>query len=233
MLEIVTRNYNFNNENVRLFEIATVYIPTTPDKLPDEKKVMSIGMYGDCDFYALKGVCENILKLADVKNISYKAVTDNTSFHPGRCAEILADGKVIGTFGQIHPLTASNYGVDAAVYAAELDFDAIFDMMNGEKLYTPLPKFPATTRDFSFVCDEALEVGTLQAVMSNAGGKLVESVNLFDIYRGPQIGENKKSVSFRVTLRAADRTLTVEEAEKAASKILSALEKELGISLRA
>ena len=233
MMEVITRNYNFNNENVRLFEIATVYIPTTPDKLPNENKVLSVGMYGDCDFYTLKGVCENIFKLADIKNIEYKAVSTDPSYHPGRCAAIYANGKQVGIFGQVHPLTLANYGIDAPVYAAELDFDAIFDMMNGQKLYTPLPKFPATTRDFSFVCDEVLEVGTIQSTMSRAGGKLVESVSLFDIYRGPQVGENKKSVSLRVVLRAADRTLTVEEADKAAGKILATLEKELGLSLRA
>ncbi len=233
MMEILTRNYNFNNPNVRLFEIATVYIPTEADKLPDENKVISVGMYGDCDFYTLKGVCENILKMASIDNAEYVAVSDNVSYHPGRCAEIRVGDKVIGVLGQVHPLTAQNYALDTAVYAAELDFDAIFAMMATEKLYTPLPKFPATTRDFSFVCDESLEVGTIQKAMKSAGGKLVESVALFDIYRGPQLGANKKSVSMRVTLRAADRTLTVEEAEKTATKILEALDKQLGISLRA
>ncbi len=233
MMEILTRNYNFNNQNVRLFEIATVYIPTEADKLPNENKVISVGMYGDCDFYTLKGVCENVLKMASIENADYVAISDNVSYHPGRCAEIRVDGKTIGVLGQVHPLTAQNYALDTPVYAAELDFDAIFSMMATEKLYTPLPKFPATTRDFSFVCDESLEVGTIQKAMKVAGGKLVESVALFDIYRGPQLGAQKKSVSMRVTLRAADRTLTVEEAEKTASKILNALEKQLGISLRA
>jgi phenylalanyl-tRNA synthetase beta chain len=106
-------------------------------------------------------------------------------------------------------------------------------MMNETKLYTALPKFPATTRDFSFVCDEALEVGTLKQEMTKAGGKLVEGVELFDIYRGPQVGENKKSVSLRVTLRASDRTLTIEEAEKVSAKILRGIEHNLGITLRA
>ena len=138
---------------------------------------------------------------------------------------------VVGSLGQIHPLTQDNYGFDKAVYAAELDFDAIFSMMATEKMYKPLPKFPATTRDFSFVCDEALEVGKIEKVMKDAGGKLVEDIALFDIYRGIQVGKNRKSVSFRVTLRAADRTLTVEEAEKVSGKILAALEKQLGIDL--
>jgi len=232
ILEVIARNYNFNNENVSLFEIATVYIPTGVDTLPDEKKVICSAMYGDCDFYTMKAVCENIFKLAAVKKISFKAISDNPSYHPGRCAEIIANGTVVGTLGQIHPVVAQNYGVNTAIYACELDFDTIFGMMNDTKLYTPLPKFPATTRDFSFVCDESLEVGNIKEEMAKAGGKLVEDIALFDIYRGQQVGENKKSVSLRVTLRAADRTLTVEEAEKVSSKILSAMEKNLGITIR-
>jgi len=140
--------------------------------------------------------------------------------------------QIVGILGQVHPLVMQNYGVDTAVYAAELDFDAIFALMKEEKLYKPLPKFPATTRDFSFVCDEALEVGTIESAMQKAGGKLVESVALFDIYRGPQVGENRKSVSMRVTLRATDRTLTVEEAEKISNKILTALNEQFQITLR-
>ena len=233
ILEVTARNRNFNNENVRLFEIATVYIPTGENTLPNENKVICAAMYGDCDFYSMKGVCENILKLAARKDFSVMSISDNPSYHPGRCAQLIANGKVVGVLGQIHPLTAQNYDIDLPVYACELDFDAIFGMMSETKLYTPLPKFPATTRDFSFVCEEAIEVGTISAEMAKAGGKLVESIALFDIYRGPQVGENKKSVSMRVTLRAADRTLTVEEAEKVSSKILAALEKNLGITIRA
>ena len=233
MLEVLARNYNFNNANVRLFEVATVYIPTTPDKLPDENKVISFGMYGACDFYTAKGVCENILSLAQIKNFDIVATQENISYHPGRCAKILVGDKCIGIFGEIHPLTLKNYDINLPVYAAELDFDTIFALMDPNKVYSPLPKYPATTRDFSFVCDEALEVGTIFKEVKKAGGKLVEDISLFDIYRGPQVGENKKSVSIRVTLRASDRTLTVEEAEKSASKILKAMEQQLGISLRA
>ena len=232
MLEVIARNYNFNNADVRLFEIATVYLPTAPDALPDEKKVISVGMYGNCDFYTLKGVCENVLKLAAIENYDIASYSENISYHPGRCAVITVDGKQIGIFGQLHPATQSNYGVDTPVYAAELDFETIFELMKPIKQYTPLPKYPASTRDFSFLCDESLEVGKIMAVMKNAGGKTVESVNLFDIYRGKQIGDNKKSVSMRVILRAPDRTLTVEETEKTSAKILAALEKELGITLR-
>ena len=233
MLEIITRNYNFNNANVRLFEVATVYVPTGKDTLPEENKVLTVGMYGDCDFFTVKGICENILKLAGIQGVKITSDDTNPSYHPGRCARIYADNELFGVLGQIHPAIAQNYDVNTAVYAAELDFDKIFERMIPEKLYTPLPKFPATTRDFSFVCEETLEVGAIAEEMSKAGGKLVESVALFDIYRGPQVGENKKSVSMRVTLRAADRTLTVEEAEKTSAKILNALNKQFNITLRA
>jgi phenylalanyl-tRNA synthetase beta chain len=125
-----------------------------------------------------------------------------------------------------------NYGVSVDTYAAELDFDSIFERSNTEKHYKSLPKFPASTRDFSFVCDKELEVGKIEKIMATAGGKLVEDVKLFDIYTGPQVGANKKSVSLRVVLRAQDRTLTVEEAEKVSEKILKALDTQLGINLR-
>lgn len=233
LLEVLTRNSNFNNENVRLFEIATVYLPTGTDTLPIEAKVLTLGMYGDCDFFTVKGICENVLKSAGIDHPVFQADAANPSYHPGRCATIWIDKQCVGTLGQIHPLVMQNYGIHDAVYAAELDFDAIFEHMKAEKNYTPLPKFPATTRDFSFVCDEELPVGTIEEEIQKAGGKLVESITLFDIYRGKQVGENKKSVSMRVTLRATDRTLTVEEAEKTADKILAALNKQWNITLRA
>ncbi len=235
MMEVLARNNNFNNEAVRLFEIASIYLPKeSADELPDEKKVLTLGLYGGVDFYSLKGVCENLLALAGIKKATYTACSENPSYHPGRCASIqAADGTKIGIFGQAHPLMASNYGFSAPVFVAELDFDALFALAETEKVYAPLPKYPATTRDFSFVCPEELEVGAIMTVMEKAGGKLVESVALFDIYRGPQVGEGKKSVSLRVTLRASDRTLTVEEADKASKKILNDLKFKLGLELRA
>ena len=164
---------------------------------------------------------------------SYTAVKDNPSYHPGRCAKIVAEnGACLGVFGQAHPLMAENYGMNVPVYVAELSFDKIFAGANTKKSYKPLPKYPATTRDFSFVCDEDMEVGAIEGVMAKAGGKLVESVALFDIYRGPQVGEGKKSVSLRVTLRASDRTLTVEEADKVSKKILNDLKFKMGLELR-
>ena len=233
MMEVVARNNNFNNEDVILYEIAKIYLPKeSNNELPEEKNVLTVGAYGSTDFYALKGICENILGLAGVK-ATYRAYSESAAYHPGRCAEIVAEnGDVIGIFGQAHPLMAENYGMSIPVMIAELDFDGIFAIANTKKAYKSLPKYPATTRDFSFVCDEEMEVGAIEGVMAKAGGALVENVALFDIYRGAQVGEGKKSVSLRVTLRASDRTLTVEEADKVSKKILNDLKFKMGLELR-
>ncbi|MBE6620276.1 MAG: phenylalanine--tRNA ligase subunit beta [Ruminococcaceae bacterium] len=234
LLEVLARNNNFSNENVRLFEVASVYYPNEDDsQLPEEKKVLTVGAYGKIHFFAIKGMVENVLALAGIQKATYVSYSEDATYHPGRCAKVIAaDGTELGIFGQLHPLTAANYGIDTQAFVAALDFDAIFAHRAGTVEYKPLPKFPATTRDFSFVVDEAVEVGTLITTMTRAGGKLVEGVALFDIYRGPQIGEGKKSVSLRVSLRAADRTLTVEEADKVSAKILGAMEHQLGITIR-
>ena len=234
MLEVLERNNNFSNENVRLFEDATVYIPSEDvNLLPEEKKVVTVGMYGDCDFYSLKGIIENMLKLAGVKDAVYTSCDTDPAYHPGRCAKVsTAGGCELGILGQIHPLVASDYGFNTAVYCATIDLDALWASADLTIDYKPLPKFPASTRDFSFICSEETEVGTISAVISKAAGKLCENVALFDIYRGASIGEGNKSLAFRVTLRAADRTLTVEETDKVAAKIIKDLEFKLGIKLR-
>ena len=235
LMEVLQRNNNFSNQNVRLFEMATIYLPDAdPALLPEEKTVVTIGMYGDADFYCMKGAVENLLKMAGVKAPVYTACTENPSYHPGRCATVTtADGKYLGVFGQIHPVVADNYGMSIPVLCAEIDFDALFAVCNTEPDYKPLPKFPAATRDYAFVCEEELEVGKIMSVIAKAGGTLVENVELFDIYRGEKLGAGKKSVAFRVTLRAADRTLTVEEADKISKKIINDLKFKLGLALRA
>ncbi len=235
MMDVVARNINFSNEDVRLFEMATVYLPLEGDNvLPLEKKVVTLSAYGKGeDFYALKGVIENILASAGIEKAKFTAYSDDKAYHPGRCAQIYAEnGTLLGIFGQIHPLTAQNYDIDIPVYAAQLDFDAIWDSADMTIDYKPLPKFPSVSRDFSFLCDEELPVGDIAEVMTKAAGKLCEEVKLFDIFRGEKLGEGKKSVSFRVTLRATDRTLTVEEVDKVSKKILNDLKFRLGIGIR-
>ena len=233
MLEVLARNNNLSNENVSLFELAMVYLPNEDrTKLPIEQKVLTLGAYGKVDFYALKGIVEAVLTDAGIKG-EYTACHDHPAYHTGRCARVTAaDGTELGILGQADPRVAEAYGFTAPVLVAELAFDAIFAHADLKKHYRALPKYPATTRDFAFVCDEDMEVGAIEGVMAKAGGKLVENITLFDIYRGPQVGEGKKSVALRVTLRASDRTLTVEEADKVSKKMLNDLKFKMGLVLR-
>lgn len=232
IMEVLARNANYSNEKVHLYEIATTYTPTGAETLPDERKVLTVGFYGDGDFFSLKAMCETVSSFARVK-FDYVRDSKNPSYHPGRCADIcLADGTKIGTMGQIHPTVAKNYEMDVPVFVAEMDIPLLFANRGAEPQYKHLPKFPASSRDFSFVCAESLEVGAIEKVMFESGVKLLEDVKLIDIYRGVQIGEGNKSVTFRIVLRAGDHTLTVEEADKAAKKILDAMENKLGITIR-
>ena len=235
MLDVLSRNDHFSNPKADLFEIATVYLPhESNEELPDEKLRLTLGLYGPkTDFYTLKGIVETVMRVSGLKDVTYRAYTESPAFHPGRCAEVVcADGTSLGLFGQIHPLTADNFDLDIPVFAADLDLSALCEKADPSCHYTPLPKYPAVSRDFAFLCDEDLEVGTLEAVVSRAGGALTESVTLFDIYRGPQVGEGKKSVALHVVLRAKDHTLTFEEAEKAAAKIRKDVSYKLGLTLR-
>ena len=241
MLETLEINRNKDNASVALYEMAKVFLPREgvvtnvhglEGTLPDERVKIMIGLFGAGDFYALKGMCEEIFSVSGI-SAKYEAKTDEATFHPGRCAQITAaDGTLLGIMGELHPVVAQNYTFDKAVYIAELDFENIFAKANSKKAYKALPKFPASTRDFSFICDEEITVGAIEDAMRHSGVALIEDIQFFDIYRGAQIGEGKKSVSFSVSLRSADHTLTVEEADKAAAKILRGVERILGITIR-
>jgi len=236
MLLMLENNASVKNRDASLFELATAYIPVEGE-LPREEKRVVLGFYrndakGDAGFFEMKGIIEALLNISTVSGVEYAACTTDNAFHPGRCAVLEKDGKRLGIFGEIHPLTLANYNIGAPAFVAELDFEALFDARVKLTEYTPLPKYPALERDFSFVCDEEMPVGTLEKCMKAAGGATLESVKLFDIYRGPQIGEGKKSVSFAVMLRAPDRTLTDEEADGAVKKILKRLAADCGAVLR-
>ena len=232
MLEIITRNYNFRNKSVRLYELGKIYLPRE-DGLADEPKFFSLGAYGDgADFFSFKGTVEALLRELRISDVTFAACTDNASYHPGRCAKVYAGGRELGVFGQIHPAVAANYGLDVEVYTAELSFDALYASRSGVPVYQPLPKFPAVTRDLAVVCDEAVTVGALEESIRRGAKGFLKNVTLFDIYRGPGIEQGKKSVAFSLVLRADDRSLTSEEADADMKSILETLEKELDAHLR-
>ena len=233
MLDILSRNNAYHNKNVKLYELAKVYLPTDGQVLPEEPKYLMLGCYGENEsFYTIKGELEAIFASIRVKKASYSAVKDNPSFHPGRCAKVTIDGVDVGFIGQIHPLVAKNYNMDCPVYCAQINFTKLFDLQLDAPKYTPLPKYPTVSRDLSFVCDESVTVADAEAVITAAAGKLLRNIRLFDIYRGTGIAEGKKSMAFSLELRADDRTLTDNDSEQVISKVLSALAEKLNAVLR-
>ena len=232
MLDILTRNYNYRNKDVQLYEVGRIYLPGGKDGLAIEKKMLTMGAYGSTDFFALKGAVQAILKELRITGAQFRAETENPSYHPGRCATVWCNDVCLGVFGQIHPLTARNFGVEEAMYCAELSLDALAQVKGPDPEYVPLPKFPAVTRDIAVVCADAVTVGALEDCIRRGAKGLLKEVTLFDVYRGVGIPLGKKSVAFNLVLRADDRSLTAEEADEDVRNILAALEQELGAVLR-
>jgi len=232
MLEVLARNYNNRNLSANLFEIATEYVPTTADKLPEENQKILIGMYGEnADYYAIKGIVEELFDTLGGYEYDVIPESANPTFHPGRCAKLMLGDKPLGIIGEIHPAVLDNYDIGVKAYVAELDEALLFENKAADKQYRPLPKYPATTRDIAVLCDDSLPVLSLYKAIKGAAGKHLDKVELFDVYRGAQVPQGKKSVAYNITLRSADKTLTDEEANSAMKKILKALG-ELGAELR-
>ena len=233
MLDILSRNYAMKNKGVKLYELGRVYLPVDGQDLPEEPRHLIFGTYGEHEnFFTMKGEIDALLELLNVKPAEYVANRENPSYHPGRCADILIDGKLAGTIGQIHPLVAETYGIGGEVYVADLDFTTIEASLAEERVFHSLPRFPAVTRDLALVCDESLTVGELERCISGAAGKLLRKINLFDIYRGPGVPLGKKSVAFSLELRADDRTLTDEDSTGVVDRVLKALKEEKDVTLR-
>lgn len=233
LCEALSRNYSSRNLSASLYEIATEYIPKESDsELPVEKQSVVIGAYGEgTDFFSLKGAVEALLEKARVFDYDVQPATEEYAFHPGRCAQLLKDGKAFGVIGELHPKVLENYGLGARACAAVLDFNALFALRDPVRQYQPLPKFPAVTRDLAFVCDDEIPVLALQKSIAAAAGSRLEKVTLFDVYKGKQVADGKKSVAFNLVLRSADGTLKDEDADAIVKKVRKALT-DLGAELR-
>ena len=233
MMDILSRNYAYHNKAAKLYELAKIYLPVEGEALPHEPKILLLGTYGEgIDFFSVKGEVEAVLTGLRIKKARYSAVNDNPSYHPGRCAKVSIDGIDVGYVGQIHPLVAKNYGIDSEVYCAELNFEQLSCLQLDDPTYTPLPKFPAVTRDLALVCDESVTVAQVEDVVYASANKLLRDIQLFDIYRGTGIPEGKKSMAFSMTLRADDRTLTDTDSEQLIQKVLKNLKESLDAELR-
>lgn len=230
MCDVLARNYNLRNQACGLFELATEYIPTEEGKLPSEPIRLVLGMYGNgADFFSIKGAMEELFKALGIAEYDVEAATNESgfdevsAFHPGRVAVAKIGDKPVAIFGELHPDVLENYDIGTRAYVAKLNVTELLDIEIPEKLYKPLPKYPATTRDISFICDDEIPVASLEKIIKKAVGNTLESVKLFDVYKGSQIEAGKKSVSFSIVMRSHDGTLTDEQADSAMKRVIKAL----------
>ena len=234
MLTSLATNYNRRNKNVRLYELGNIYLPKTLPltELPEERMQFTLGMYGEGDFFSMKGVVEEFLEKAGLsKKESYDPKAGKSFLHPGRQANIIYDGTVIGYLGEVHPDVADTYGIGERAYVAVIDMPEVVSRANFDRKYEGIARFPAVTRDISMVMPKEIMVGQVEEVIENKGGQYLESYALFDLYEGAQIKEGFKSVAYSIVFRAKDRTLAEADVSKAMDAILGALE-EMGIELR-
>ena len=234
MLTSLATNYNRRNKTARLYELGNIYIPKALPltELPEEKMRLTMGMYGDGDFFTLKGAVEEVFeKLGIAGQVDFEPSNDIPYLHPGRQAKMVKGKLDIGIIGQVHPEVGDNYNMKGEAYVAVLNMDMLTMLATFDRKYEGIAKYPASTRDLSMVMDKGLFVGQIEHVITKNAGKILESVELFDVYEGEQVGEGKKSVAFSLIFRAKDRNLESAEVDKAVEKVLDALKK-MGIELR-
>ena len=234
MLTSLATNFNRRNKDVRLYELGNIYLPKTLPltELPEERMQFTLGMYGEGDFFSMKGVVEEFFeKIGMHKKEVYDPNAGKPFLHPGRQANILYDGTVVGYLGEVHPAVAENYGIGGRAYVAVLDMPEIIVRATFDRKYTGIAKFPAVTRDISMVVPKEILVGQIEEMIVQRGGSILESYHLFDLYEGAQIKEGHKSVAYSIVFRAKDRTLEDADVTKAMKKILNGLES-MGIELR-
>ena len=231
MLEVLARNVNRKVEKCKVSEIMTLYF--RDGDLSNEKKSLCFAFTPDCGgFYELKADAEALFTRLNISAREYVAVSDDPSFHPGRCANVVVGKNVVGTIGEVHPLVCENYDLPRGICAAIISTEALLDSVKNERGYIPLPVDPAMERDLALICDKDFEVGKLIKDICSYAGKSLEDAFVFDVYRGKGVEEGKKSVAVRLVFRLADKTMTDEEADAGVKKILKKLEREQGIVLR-
>lgn len=232
MLTSLATNYNRRNKNVKLYELATVYLPVDGEELPDERVQFTLGSFGEGDFFTMKGVVEEFFERVGMKaKPVYNPESGKTFLHPGRQADIIYNGVTVGYLGEVHPTVADNYGIGERTYVAVIDLPEITKLAAFDVKYEGIAKFPAVTRDISMVMSKSVLVGDVEKIIEKRGGKILESYKLFDIYEGSQIKEGYKSVAYSISFRAKDRTLEDKDVQPVMEKILKDLA-DKGIELR-
>ena len=234
ILTSLATNYNRRNKDVRLYELGNIYLPKSLPltELPEERMQFTLGFYGEGDFFTMKGVVEEYLETIGLKKkIGYDPNAGKVFLHPGRQANILYEGVILGYLGEVHPAVLDNYDLGAKTYIAVLDMPNVEPFATFNRKYEGVAKYPAVTRDISMVVPKEILAGQIEAMIEQRGGKLMESCVLFDIYEGAQIRPGFKSMAYSITFRAADRTLAEQDVTAAMRKILNGLEG-MGIELR-
>ena len=234
MLTSLASNYNRRNKNVRLYELGNIYLPKTLPltELPEERMQFTLGMYGDGDFFSMKGVVEEFFdKIGLHKKAVYDPDAGKPYLHPGRQANIIYGGVVVGFLGEVHPDVADTYGIGEKAYIAVIDMPEIMERATFDRKYEGIARFPAVNRDISMVVPKEIMAGQIEDVIEKRGGAYLESYALFDLYEGSQIKKGFKSLAYSIVFRAKDKTLEEPDVSKAMEKILKALE-EMGIELR-
>lgn len=233
MMDALARNYARNNEVVRLFEIGKIYIPNEDEKeLPEERNLVTLGMYGKADYLDLKGVVENLIECLGIEKVKFTRESENPTFHPGKTAALYIKKELVGLVGEIHPDVSENYGIEERCYIAQLNLDVLLKHSNVERKYKALPKFPAVTRDIAILVDSSILVQEIEETITKQGGSILESAKLFDVYEGEQIPQGKKSIAYSLIYRGKNKTLTDKEVNKVHDKIVRALEFKIGAELR-
>lgn len=232
MLGVLRTNYNRKVEEGRFFEISYVYRPVEGQMLPEERKVLTIGLYGNTDFYYLKGIVEQLFVQMNIEDLDFSLEKSHPAFHPGRCAKVSIGNTTIGYIGEIHPEVADNFECPARTYIAVLDIKPMIENSSMEREYRGLPKYPATERDIALVIRDGIPVKDIETVIRRSGGSILEEIKLFDVYRGEQVPEGMKSVAYTLTFRSPDRTLTDDEVNRIMENILDRLKTELDATLR-
>ena len=234
MLTSLATNYNRRNKNVRLYELGNIYLPKALPltELPEERMQFTLGMYGEGDFFTMKGVLEEFFECIGMKKKAvYDPKANRNYLHPGRQANILYENKIIGYLGEVHPEVCDNYDLKTRAYVAVLDMPEILPFATFDRKYEGIAKYPAVLRDISMVVPKEVMAGQIEAMIAQRGGKILEDYRLFDIYEGDQIKEGYKSMAYSITFRALDRTLEEADVSGAMKKILNGLEG-MGIELR-
>ncbi len=231
MLDVLYTNISRKVDRAYAFECGHTFTPQ--NGLPQEHNHICIGMYGkEVDFFALKGAIETIAKNVGFENYEIIPEKNNSTFHPGRCAKIEYNGMYVGTFGELHPDVIENYGLGQRVYIAELDLDIMFENSSTNIVYSPLPKFPSTSRDIALIVRDEVYVKDIEDIIRANGAGLVEDYKLFDVYKGAQIEEGHKSIAYSITYRSKEKTLTDEDVAKVHDVILKELAENLNANLR-